>query len=418
MPSRPSFQPFRSLPSSFRLVGWALLVGCLFLPSGSRAQEPFRESEIFGHVGAESRLFFQQPLAPDQPRTHSLSLFGRAEWEAVLRRGLEARVLVFGRWDESDSRRTHADLREAFVRVGSGAWVVEAGMNVVFWGVTESRHLVDVVNQTDYLEDLDGDEKLGQLMARLSYDDLSWGLFEAYLMGGSRQQRFPGVEGRPGLPIPVRYDRATYEAGAGRWDPDVAFRWSHAVEAVDVGVSLFRGTGREPEILPRIVDGDPVLRPSYALVHQAGVDVQWTGQNWLWKGEGIYRDGPRSAFFATTFGFERTFWSAWGSSTDLGILLEYSHDGRDDLTFTVHDDDVFGGLRLTLNDVRGTEILAGALTDVDTGATFASVEASRRLGRGFALDLTARLFVGGDENEPLYWFRRDDYLESVVVYYF
>jgi len=42
------------------------------------------------------------------------------------------------------------------------------GINSVFWRVVESNHLVDILNQTDLIEDIDGEEKLGQPMISLS----------------------------------------------------------------------------------------------------------------------------------------------------------------------------------------------------------------------------------------------------------
>lgn len=393
-------------------------VAVLSTPVGAAAQAA-DGVELFGDAGVESRLFVRDPLLRSQPRWLDLSAHGRLEAEWVLRDDLAFRGMVFGRLDPGpgDPRRTHADLREAYVQVGDGPLVAEVGMNVVFWGVTESRHLVDVVNQSDYLEDLDGEEKLGQLMARLTYDHLTLGLFEAFVMTGSRPARFPGTEDRPGVPVPVLYGEERYGSGAGPWDPDLALRWSHAAGAVDWALTAFRGTTREPELVPVVSGFEAGIRPSYDLVRQAGLELQWTRESWLWKAEALYRDGPRDPFLATTFGFERTFWGAIGAS-DLGLLLEYSYDGRDDRTFTIHDDDLFGGVRITLNDVEGTEILAGALADVDDGAVFASVEASRRLAGALTLDLTGRLFVSGDPAEPLHWFRRDDYVEASAAYHF
>ena len=58
-------------------------------------------------------------------------------------------------------QRTHGDIRElAYVhaRVMIGSFVV--GIRKEFWGVTEFQHLVDVINQTDGVEDFDGEDKL------------------------------------------------------------------------------------------------------------------------------------------------------------------------------------------------------------------------------------------------------------------
>ena len=49
-------------------------------------------------------------------------------------------------------------LREAHWLHDKGAWDLLIGVGKVFWGVTESRHLVDIVNQTDLVENPDQEE--------------------------------------------------------------------------------------------------------------------------------------------------------------------------------------------------------------------------------------------------------------------
>ena len=41
------------------------------------------------------------------------------------------------------------------------------GAAKVFWGTAESRHLVDIINQTDAVEDIDEEDKLGQPMVKV-----------------------------------------------------------------------------------------------------------------------------------------------------------------------------------------------------------------------------------------------------------
>ena len=58
---------------------------------------------------------------------------------------------------------------------------MRVGVGKVFWGVTESRHLVDVVNQSDFVEDLDGEDKLCQPMLALTLK-LVWGTFDLFVL--------------------------------------------------------------------------------------------------------------------------------------------------------------------------------------------------------------------------------------------
>ena len=59
----------------------------------------------------------------------------------------ELRVWKVPYYDRKDSQRTHADLRKpndlVFGEIGDGEWELRLGVDRVFWGVTESQHLVD-----------------------------------------------------------------------------------------------------------------------------------------------------------------------------------------------------------------------------------------------------------------------------------
>lgn len=373
---------------------------------------------LAGHAGVEARVFAGAPQTDEQPRWLSTSVALQPELTVPLGERVAFRAIVLGRVDRSDPERTYADLREALLQWERGPLTVSAGVNTVFWGVTESRHLANVVNQTDYLDDLDGDEKFGQLMALVMYDRRGSGIFELYGMTWARAQRFPGPEGRPGVPVPVLYESTVYESDLEQWHPDVAARWSLGVREVDWALSYFQGTAREPELIPSVGPDGPALRPRYALIRQGGLELQWTHGSWLWKGEGIVRSGQGPTFAAATGGFEHTSFGVFGGVLDLGTLLEYSYDGRDNLTYNIYDGDVFAGLRLSFNDVGFTEVLAGVLQDVDSGVTLGSLEASRTLGAGWSAELVVRVFRAETREDPVYWFRRDDYLQGVLEYHF
>jgi hypothetical protein len=374
--------------------------------------------DFFGHLGAEARLFASEPLSSEQPRWLNLSTKVQPEVLVSLGDPLVLRATALGRLDQNDPQRSYFDLREALLQFDRRELTLGLGINTVFWGVTESRHLVNIINQTDYLDDLDGDEKLGQLMGLVSYDLERLGLFDLFVMTWARPQLFPGPEGRPGVPIQVLDDSPRYGPGSGKWNVDIALRWSHVAGGVDWALSFFRGTSREPELLPAGTPQEPTLQPRYDLIHQAGMEFQWTRDAWLWKGEAVVRGGQGASFAAATSGFEHTAFALFGSAIDLGTLVEYSYDGRDNLTFNIHDNDLFGGVRVSLNDVDGSEVLAGVLRDLDSGVTTGTLEASRRLGEGLRVELTGRVFESGDVTDPVYWFRRDDYLQMVLEYHF
>ncbi|MFC6668974.1 hypothetical protein [Marinobacterium aestuariivivens] len=126
-------------------------------------------SEWTGYVSLDTRLFFHSPVHSGQD-DQNLSAAFQPEYYRNWDDGAQTFVFTpYWRLDANDDERTHADLRELFWRMESEALVFRAGVDIVFWGVAESRHLVDIINQTDLVENIDGEDKLGQPMLNLDY---------------------------------------------------------------------------------------------------------------------------------------------------------------------------------------------------------------------------------------------------------
>ncbi len=368
-----------------------------------------QEVDWSGYLSVEPRYFFDAPLFPEQPGAGlSASAVVAPEFRYEWNDGKDRITVVpFLRYDTDDDQRSHADLREANWQRVSGPWAVLVGLGKVFWGVTESRHLVDIVNQTDFVEDIDEEDKLGQPMIFLErWTDV--GTFSIFLLPGFRERTFPAYDARLRGVAPVDTNQAEYQSGAGNRRMDLAARWSQTIADWDVGFSGFYGTSREPRFL-LFVDGSGrfVRVPLYEIIGQVGIDAQYTNGSWLWKLEAIGRKGPAYSFGALVGGFEYTFYSLLDSTVDLGLVMEYLYDGRGrNAPPTIYGDDLFLGLRLALNDTQDTAILAGAI--MDTGATIGFIEAERRLSEAWKLELEARLFIGVDATDPLLGGVRDD----------
>jgi hypothetical protein len=236
-----------------------------------------------------------------------------------------------------------------------------------------------------------------------------------------RERNFPGVDGRLRPPFPVDSERPVYASLAGKRHADLALRYSHFVGDVDIGLSLFSGTSREPRLVPSLAPAQdsPALLPYYDQIDQFGVDLQFTRDAWLWKLETIARDGYSHTFAAAVGGFEYTFYQVRQSAADVGFLLEYQYDGRNELEpVTVNDNDIFVGTRLALNDAQDTALLAGVAYDVKTGETFLNIEADRRIGDDIAFELRIRAFSGASPEDVTYTVVRDDYVQLQIAKYF
>jgi hypothetical protein len=392
------------MPRLCRFVAAALLTTLAALA-------PVRASalELTGRVAAELRLFPETPLNPVQHGHNASFVFAPElyqDWDG----GRQLVVLApFFRLDQGDPERTHGDLREAYWQFVGGSWEFSLGLRRVFWGVTESAHLVDIINQTDGVENPDGEDKLGQPMLSFGFFQ-DFGNVEAFLMPFHRERTAPGPRGRLRPPLPL--GEATYESAAGNTHLDWALRWSHYISIWDFGLSHFSGTTREPRFVPGLTpSGEPALIPHYELIEQTGVDVQATTGGWLWKLEAFRRAGQGPAFIAVVGGFEYTLVQILGTPLDLGLVAEYVHDGREPAGAVLLDNDLFLGGRFVFNDVQSTEMLAGVITDLETGGSLLSVEAARRFGDRWRLEVELRAFANATEDPLLTAFSRDDYLQ-------
>ncbi|WP_282606787.1 hypothetical protein [Pelagibius sp. Alg239-R121] len=397
----------RASAAAGALVVTALISG-IAIPFAARAGE----WDFSGSIAGELRVFPNSPAFDEQDDT-KLSPSIAVEPEVVYEwNGGDDRItfVPFGRWDAHDDNRSHVDLRELnWLHVGDD-WDSVIGVEKVFWGVTESRHLVDIINQDDAVEDVDGEDKLGQPMLNLNlFRD--WGTVSGFVLPGFRERTFRSNDARLRGSLPVDDDNATYESNAEEHHIDFAVRWAQTFDDLDIGIAHFHGTSREPRLLPRVnPDGRVVLIPRYDQIDQTSLDAQLTKDAWLWKLEAITRSGQGDRFFASVAGFEYTLFGILDSNADLGLLAEYLYDGRDedDAPPVLTDDDFFLGARATLNDEQDTTFLIGGIIDRDNQSTSVSIEAERRLGEFWKVELEGRLFVNVDDDDLILNGVRDD----------
>jgi hypothetical protein len=336
--------------------------------------------------------------------------------------------------DQRDSNRTHADIRELSWVHAARDWELQAGIGKVYWGVLEAAHLVDIINQTDLVVNIDGEDKLGQPMVDLTLIR-DWGVVDLFVLPGFRKRTFPSAEGRPRFAVPVD-DNVLYESPAGKWHTDFAVRWSRTLGEFDIGLAHFWGTSREPRFEVTPGDIDPAtgtiekITPLYEIINQTSLDMQAVYGSWLLKLEALTRRGQGERINSVAGGFEYTFVGIRESALDLGVIMEYLYDSRGDdidfgaalsgrpFTLSPFQRDLALGVRLTFNDVQSTELLASVVTDLDGGGQSYNLEASRRLGSNWKLSLEARGVANTPTDSVLYSFKDDARLRVELARYF
>ncbi len=390
------------------------------------------DRDFSGRLNVESRWFPKAGAFPGQG-SHAIGFFVEPKLYLVDAGGRSLTLLPFFRYDNADPRRTHADLREAyfllFGEIGNGEWELRVGIDQVFWGVTESQHLIDIVNQIDLVEHPNGEAKLGQPMAHATYSSDS-GVVEFFVLPYHRVRTFPGSSGRLRLPLVVENEQVEYESEAKAWHLDFAARYSQSFGVVDVGLSVFNGTSREPFLFPGMdSSGVPVLFQHYGQIRQFGLDAQLTVGSYLFKVEAIQRAGARNLlgmeedYVAAVFGGEYTFYSVFGSATDLSLLGEWNYDGRGrnatpSRSPNTLENDFFFATRLAFNDVQSTEIIASILGDAGRSTRALSVELDRRISDQWSLNIEAIHLLSIDQADIYYDTRRDSFIDLSLMYNF
>jgi hypothetical protein len=374
--------------------------------------------DLRGFVEAEARIFFNPAINPGQ-EDHTFSGVLSPELNHRFDNGLQVYFIPFYRIDHADDERTHFDLRELDFIYSQETWDLRFGVRKVFWGVTETQHLVDIINQTDLLESPDGEEKLGQPMVNLALIR-DWGTVDFFVMPYFRERTFPGRGGRLRLPILVDDDQTRFDSDAEEWHPDFAGRYFHTVGNWDIGLSHFYGTNREPTFQIGFTgDGEPVLVPLYEQIHQSGMDLLYVYDSWIWKLEAIYRQGMRPKdYFASTFGFEYTFSGIWETGMDLGVLSEWMYDERKDKATNPLQNDITLGMRLGVNDINGTEVLIALVQDLESSTKSFFIEASSRLNEHWRITVEARALMDQPLDDPLFTLRDDDFVQISLAYHF
>ncbi len=399
------------------------LTGCI-LSSSIFFSPPSLAFELSGKGGGEILNFFQEAKYPEQHRAY-YSLFIEPELYYAIDSNREIKAQLFYRYDATSPSRTHADIRELMFYQYADEWEIHAGIGKVFWGTTESRHLVDVVNQVDLIESLDDEARLGQAMLQGMLIK-EWGTLDVMLLPNFRPLQFGDLETRSRFNLPIADQAPRYQSKHQTNTLDLALRWNHSFDHLDLGISYFNGTQRTPLFQVVTEQNQPKLLPMYMQSQQVGLDAQYIVNDLLLKAEVIHRNSHQlnaqnqfTAYQSNALvaGVEYTLVGINDTVYDLGIIGEYLYDEWE--AITPFQKDWMTGLRWVFNDEQSTEILLGHIIDLDDQSQIWSLEASRRIGDNWTAELIGRWITNPDPNNIfIQSYQQDDLLNLKVRYYF
>ena len=366
--------------------------------------------EIIGELSFDNRYFFNVGLQ-EQKKNHTSFSFSPEIFIDDSNRIFHFKAKL--RKDGEDSGRNLNDIQELYLINILEDKEIKFGVSKEFWGVTETSHRVDIINQTDFTEGFDGEEKLGQPMIKISLER-QWGLLDIYALFGFRERNFSGKKGRLRLPISINEKGSLYSSSSKNKRVDFAVRWSNYYDDFDIAISHFSGTSREPRFLPSANKINELV-PVYEVIDQTGLEIQYLLDSLAIKGEVISRSGQGERFTAATYGFEYTQVGVFQTRIDLGWVVEFNHDDRlESSPFVV-------GTRFSFNDIYDSQILSGIIFNDRSKEVGFLLEASRRIGECCLLSLEGVYFDDTDEDngqKKLFQaFKEDDFLRAEFIYY-
>ena len=302
----------------------------------------------------------------------------------------ESRIVgeFIARGDEKDSGRRITEARQAYLRTPLAGFDVFVGNRQEFWGKTESKNVVDVINQSDAAANEGKSGKLGApSISAERYLDI--GDLQLWYISSFREKTFNDSDAHPSSGLPV--NSAQYARKDGKDADDFAARFSSFAGDWDLAGSVFYGTARDP-ILSVASDGS-ALNPYYALQKSIGLEAQYTGDVTLLKWESLH--GTQSSligahdFAAAVAGIEYTYYGPFETIWDFGLIGEIQHDDRPQAAANQF---VVAGVRLVFNDIADSNILFLASVDRKADQSFVSLEASRRINDVTSVKLTSQFY--------------------------
>ena len=275
------------------------------------------------------------------------------------------------RKDEKDSGRRITEARQAYFRTPFAGFDVFLGNRQEFWGKTESKNVVDLINQSDAAANEGKSGKLGALsISAERYVDI--GDLQLWYISGFREKTFNDSDAHPSSGLTV--NSAQYARKDGKDADDFAVRLSSFAGDWDLAGSVFYGTARDPILTVAV--GGKALNPYYALQKSIGLEAQYTGDATLLKWESLH--GTQSSligthnFSAAVVGIEYTYYRSFETKLDIGLIGEVQHDDRPQAAANQ-----FGvaGVRLVFNDIADSNILFLLSADSKTDQSIVSLEA-------------------------------------------
>ncbi|QEW22487.1 hypothetical protein LA6_004712 [Marinibacterium anthonyi] len=335
----------------------------------------------------------------------------------------------------------YADIPRGYFQYFGEGWDVLVGSNIEYWGVSESTHVVDSINQRYVIDQTVDYISLGQPMVNLNLGVGFNSTLSLYGLLYFRDRAQPNAATRFRSPFLMSNADAVYEEGNGR-NLDFAARFRTSFSALgggmDLAVSFFDGTNRAPSTLPNVcvlpggafdrancadlvyadLEGVKAI-PYYAKLRRYGLESVYSRGDLQLTFEAAVSQSLDETYYSTITGAQYSFGGIGPTGDTIVAVMEYLHDNRSIIQpLTIYDDDVFFGFAYSGNDVNGTAVRGGMYYDVNTDAKIYTASWSRRIGDALRLEVAGFSVNSGGTGDPIAFAQDDDFLQVSLAYFF
>lgn len=319
--------------------------------------------------------------------------------------------LAFTNWDSTDDSRSYSNIRQANIYVNNNNFTFGLGVDTFFWGVSESINVVNVLNQSDIMESLDGKVKYGQTFVSIN-TRFSNGDFSFYYLPLFQEQSFPE---RPSYGLAISKN-AVFEHDKKRGG--IAARGLFYFDRLEFALSYFKGT-RRSALLARHATEMAVLTPYYIQTVNYLVDGVYIAEDFTLKFEAKTGLEQNAGFTTFNLGIEYPSYAFSKLVEEVIFIAEYAFDDRKLSAETHGQNDIFLGGKFNFGYSEQGNVRFLYSYDFDYRSQYAELSYEYRLNDYFRFKAKAlKVLSAPERDQRLYALSGEEFINLSLHYAF
>ncbi len=379
-----------------------------------------------GYVGAVGHYYPENGLGVQNDG--DVALVAEIETKIMLFENANVLIKPYLRYDPVNDNRNSAQIKEFDFEYRNNNNYLNIGQRILGWSTTEAVNVLpiviaDIINQRDYDADADGQQKLGRPAVTVSHLNENI-LLQLHYFPYFTASAYGDIESRESF-ASGQFDineNPIYAGENAEREKSAALRIELQSQNSNLSGFIYQGYANTNKF---VFSDATLLTPAYDLQRIYGFTSQSTTDNWIFKSELTYHETLESAgpannkdnFLTGILGAEYTV-VLYESDADVALFSEYIYDQRGKKPYaSPFANDLFGGIRWSLNNQQSTVVTVGIVKDLDDSTYIVHINYTRRLFDNMSLDLTLRHYAPDEEN-ILSALENDSLIKLGIKYHF